>query len=252
MALSFDIGDPRHPRGHALLYFRNRDDGRIVATYMLVLPIQMDMGKYLPPLLASQLGSMVTESMGSSMNSLAAPPMPELVESMAELERLANLRGDDLVDGGTVSASDLASAMHQTAEAVQEYTGLYQQHLGSQSQPSELHSEDVTGGDVQRVLYELMSERDRLSDLSRLVGTLRFALERNDTAAAGEADSSMEVLQELLPEHHRVDKVRAAAHDLSDAGATLARLYLERCYKLLDEEYTVVQELERQIAAAEG
>jgi hypothetical protein len=253
MALTFDLGDPQRPCGHALLYFRDRDEGRIVATYVLVLPIQMDMGKYLPPLLASQLGGMISESMGSPMNSLAVPPMPEVVESVAELERLAQIRSDDLIDGGTMAASDPATAMQETAEAVHGYAGLYQQHLALQPKTPELHRADVPGSDdVQRVLYELMTERDRLAELSKQVGMLRFALERSDSNLASEADTSMEALQELLPERYWADKVCAAAHDLSDHGATLARLYLERCYKLLDEQYAAVEEIERQITAAEG
>ena len=252
MAITFDSGDPRHPRGHALLYFRDRDSNRVVATYLLVLPIQMDMGKYLPPLLASQLGSLVTESMAGSLNSFAAPPLPEAVESIGELERLAGIRGDDLVNGGTLSVSDLAAAMQETAEAVQAYAGIYQQYLDAQPTPAQIRSEDVSGGaDVQQVLYGLMSERDRLAELSKHVGMLRFALERDDAALASESDGSMQALEELLPERYWTPKVRAAAHDLSDRGASLAKLYLERCYKLLDEQYGAVEALERQIAQAQ-
>ena len=253
MALIFDSGDPRHPRGHALLYFRDRDSDRVVATYVLVLPIQMDMGKYLPPLLASQLGSLFTESMAGSLNSFAAPPLPEAVASIEELERLARLRGDDLVNGGTLPVSDLAAAMQETAEAVQAYAGLYQQYRDAQPAPAQVRSADVPGGaDVQRVLFELMSERDRLAELSKHVGMLRFALERDDAFLAGESDDSMQSLEEFLPDRYWAARVRAAAHDLSDRGATLAKLYLERCYKLLSEEYGAVRDLEQQIAATEG
>lgn len=251
MTISFEMGDSQHPRGHAVLYFRDRDDGRILASYVLVLPIKMDMGKYLPPLLASQLGSLMTESLSGPMTSFAAPPMPEVVESVESLERLANLRNDDLVSGGTIVGADVAMAMQATAEAAQDYAAHYKQHMDSQPQAAEARGEgSVGGGDVQRVLYELLSERDRLAELSKLVGTLRFALERGDAGLAHEAESSMRTLEELLPSRYWVARVRAAAQDLSERGATQVRLYVERCYKLLAEDYAAVEALEQQIAAA--
>ena len=111
MALTFEIGDPSFPKGHAIAYFRSGAD--VLATYVLVLPISMDMGKYLPPLLASQLGGMAGNLIGEGMGSFAAPPVPEQVESLDYLERLAHVRGDDLVSGGTVVLGDVAAAMSE-------------------------------------------------------------------------------------------------------------------------------------------
>ncbi|MEX2598037.1 MAG: hypothetical protein WD533_00095, partial [Dehalococcoidia bacterium] len=121
MALTFDIGESSRPRGHALLYFRNRASGEVLATYTIILPIKMDMGKYLPPLLASQLGGMTGELMGEGMTVFSAPPMPETVSGMAYLEDLAQRRGDDLVGGGDLASPDPAAAMQEAASAAQEY-----------------------------------------------------------------------------------------------------------------------------------
>ena len=249
MDLTFDLGNPRSPRGHALLYFHDRESREVVATYVLVLPVKMDIGKYIPPLLASQFGSVPMEE----LSTFAAPPMPERVESVVELERLAGLREDDLVYGGTLSLSDVAAAIQETHEAVQAYARLYQEHFSSQPDSIAASAEESgAGADVQRVVYQLLSERDRLGELSRLVGTVRFALDREDRELAKETDASLGALRELLPEQYWVDRVRTAAHDISDAGATLARLYIERWYKLLDQDFEAVQELERQIADTEG
>jgi hypothetical protein len=250
MTLSFDRGDSQRPRGHALLYFKDRDDGRILASYVLVLPIKMDMGKYLPPLLASQLGSLMTESLTGPINSFAVPPMPEVVEGVEALGRLAEIRGDDLVNGGAIAGTDVALAMQASAEAVQAYALLYKQHLDSQPRAEEVRGEEPGGADVQRVVYEMLSERDRLAELSKLVGTLRFALERGDAGLVHEAESSMGTLEELLPSRYWVARVRAAAQDLSEQGATLVKLYVERCYKLMAEDYAAVEALEQQITAA--
>ena len=253
MALTFDIGDADRPKGHAIVYFQSPTTSEVLATYVLILPIPMDIEKYLPPLLASQLGGMAGELMGEGMGSFAAPPVPESVESVDFLRNLATLRGDDLVSGGTVALGDPTAAMHEAGEAVQEYQRLYRQYADS-VQPAEaatqaLAPEGSAAGpaDVQRVLYELMSERDRLGELSKLIGTMRFAAGGGDTALVEETEAGLEALEQLLPEHYWIAKVRAAARDSSDAGALLAQVYVERAYKLADEDFAAVQLLEKRI-----
>ncbi len=252
MTLTFDIGDPDRPLGHAIVYFLSGPD--VLATYVVVLPVPMDMGKYLPPLLASQLGGMAGEALGAGMGSFAAPPAPEQVDGLPYLEELARLRGDDLVMGGNVTLGDIAAAMHEAAEAVQEYNRLYERHRDSvpahAPEPAAIAGEASV--DVQRMLYELLTERDRLGELSKLVGTLRFAQERGDTALVSESEASLEALERLLPMRYWTDRVRRAARDMSERGASLAQFYVERCYKLLDEDYAAVQDLERRITALEA
>ena len=259
MALTFEIGDPSAPKGHAIAYFRS--GAEILATYVLILPISMDMGKYLPPLLASQLGGMAGDIMGEGMGSFAAPPVPEQVESLDYLERLARVRGDDLVAGGSLASGDVAAAMSEAAEVVQEYARLYDTHtkLATSAPSGETLASDLReptpltagesddGGRVEHVLYELMTERDKLGELSKLVGTMRFATERNDTGLAEETDESIAALERVLPERYWAAKVRAAAKDVSYNGAMLAQLYVERCYKLLGDDFAAVQLLEKRI-----
>ena len=249
MDLTFDLGDPQRPRGHALLYFHARDSQQVVATYVITLPIQMDMGKYIPPLLASQFGGIQT----GELSAFAAPPLPEEVEGVAHLERLAELRQDDLVCGGTLPMSDIARAIQEANEAVQAYARRYQEHLSIEPQAAVGQAEEPSrGAEVQRVVYELLNERDRLGELSRLVGTMRFAVDREDRELVHETDASLEALQSLLPAQYWVDRVRAAAADVSETGTARAQLYVERCYKLMDQDFAVVQELERRITEAEA
>lgn len=254
MALTFDIGDADRPKGHAIVYFQSPATSELLATYVLILPIPMDIGKYLPPLLAAQLGGMAGEAMGEGMGSFAAPPMPEAVESVGFLRDLATLRGDDLVSGGSVVLGDPAAAMHETAEAVQEYQRLYRQYADTAGPPPKvprvLDAEGSTAGpaDVQRVLYELMNERDRLGELSKLVGAMRFAAGGGDSGLVEETEAGLEALEQLLPEHYWIGKVREAARDASEAGALLAQVYVERAYKLADEDFAAVELLEKRIA----
>ena len=255
MALTFEIGDESRPRGHALLYFGNPQTG-LLATYVVLLPVKMDMSKYLPPMLAAQLGGLAGEVLGEGGGSFAAPPIPEAVESVEPLRRLADLRGDDFVWGGDMVLGDLQSAMRQAAEAVHEYEALYQRYLDANptpaAPPTERSLPDGAGdadSSVQSVIYGLMSDRDRLAELSKLVGTMRFALESQDNALAEETNVSLQALGQALPERFWAERVRLAAGDPSGAGARLAQLYVERCYKLLDEDFAAVQTLEEQIAA---
>jgi hypothetical protein len=264
VSLTFEIGDSSSPRGHAIVYF-HAGGTDVLATYVLVLPIAMDMGKYLPPLLASQLGGMAAEAMGAGISSFAAPPVPEQVESIAYLEELAKRRGDDLIAAGDLVLGDMAAAVREASEAVQEYSRLYELYAGPvPSVPTEQpriqagNPGDGGGGqekgveNVQHVLYQLMSDRDRLGELSKLVGTMRFATDRGDSALVEETDASLGALEALLADHYWIAKVRRAAKDVSENGGRLAQLYVERCYKLLEDDYPAVSELERQIAELAG
>lgn len=259
MPLTFVLGHPLQPRGHALLFFE-RSDGpsTILATYVIVLPIRMNVGKYLPPLLASQLGALTEESLEDSLSSFAVPPVPEYVADVESLRRLALFRHDDLVDGGTIDGADLARCVQDTTSAAHAYAELYRLHLLERGELAGTAGVAVGGhghgendpAQVTRVLYELMTERDQLAELSRLVSTMRFALERDDVVLARETDASMAVLQDIAPERYWIDRIRRAAADLSDHSAHRAALYLDRCYKLLAQEYEAVADLEREIDRA--
>ncbi|MBV9327889.1 MAG: hypothetical protein JO352_29600, partial [Chloroflexi bacterium] len=99
--LTFQAGDPDRPRGHALVFFRDGDSpGEVWATYLVVAPIKMDLGKYIPAAFASQLSGQLSAAAPSAY---PLPPVPEKFEGgLAALDRLAHLRGDDLIDGGTL------------------------------------------------------------------------------------------------------------------------------------------------------
>ena len=55
MDLSFEIGDRNFPKGHALLYFVD-SLGDWYATYIVLLPVTVDVSKYVPPFLMNQVG----------------------------------------------------------------------------------------------------------------------------------------------------------------------------------------------------
>ena len=59
MDIVFDRGSKEEPKGHALLYFRSRSSlEEIWVTYTVILPITVDVTKYVPPFLMNQVGEL--------------------------------------------------------------------------------------------------------------------------------------------------------------------------------------------------
>src|SRR5216683_690642 len=141
--LTFRAGDADRPRGHALVFFRDADNAELVwATYLVVAPIKMDLGKYIPAAFASQLAGQLSAA-GPSAYPL--PPVPEKFDAgLAVLERLAELRDDDLIDGGTLRMSDPLYALQPVADIGQQYAEKCAAYLDSL--PAEPLREPVASG----------------------------------------------------------------------------------------------------------
>ena len=119
MAITFELGDPERPRGHALVFFRDAaDPQKVAASYVVALPLDVDIGKYVPPFLAGQLEGM---SM-SDMSSFTFPPAPEAVDGGLEwVLDMARARDDDVLDGGVANLSDATSVMTSLGQVAQQY-----------------------------------------------------------------------------------------------------------------------------------
>src|SRR5512146_3193245 len=104
MDLTFERGERDKPKGHALLYFRNpANQGEVLASYLVVPPVPLDLSKYMPPLFAGN----IPQSQLQPVSAIPLPPVPEVVESRAYLQQLAEARDDDLVYGGTLDPDDV-------------------------------------------------------------------------------------------------------------------------------------------------
>jgi len=269
MDLVFDRGDSQHPRGHALLYFRvDTEPDKVYATYVVTLPVKSDLTKYVPPFLASHLGNMPL----SDLSAFAMPPVPEAVNSFGELERLSQLREDDLVYGGSMFSFDLPRMMETATEAVQVYSSLCSEALGMISTPAEGAAEAIgeelretleaaavpetepepepepdDSLNVNEVLFSFMSESDKLGELSRLLGRLRFAVDGADQSEADEVGAEITVLARHLPENFKVSDLLNVAKDNSERSSQLAKLYIDRCFRLSAGDAGAATELDAQI-----
>ena len=183
MDIEFERGNDQEPKGHALIYFRNSSDpDEIWAAYLVILPILVDVSKYVPPFLMNQMGELGPKD----LSAFAFPPAPEKVEGLSRLEELAAARDDDLLFGGTVNPSDIPTMMMYVNEAVQRYAGKYSELVASRWSEEPALDEGASGLGVNEVLYELMSDADKLSELTKLVGKLRFAVEGGENALVKE------------------------------------------------------------------
>ena len=263
MDLTFERGDSQRPRGHALVYFRvDTEPDKLYASYIVVLPVKADFGKYVPPFLASHLGNLPL----NDFSAFAMPPVPEEVGGHGELERLSDQRQDDLVFGSSMFSFDLPRMMEAITDAVQSYSQLcadfYDRQglagaasaevLPSASGQVENTEPEDTSFSVNEVLFGLMSERDKLAELSNLLGKLQFAQEGRDENMAGEVTEEITALSRHLPEEFQVLNLLAAAREATGRGSRLAQLYLDRCFRLSDGDTATAQSLEAQIRELRG
>jgi hypothetical protein len=247
--LTFRAGNPDRPRGHALVFFRDGDSAdNVWATYLVVAPIKMDLGKYIPAAFASQLAGQLSAA-GPSAYPL--PPVPEkFEEGLNALERLAELRNDDLIDGGTLRMSEPLYALQPVADIGTQYAEACATYFARQSLQEPV-AERVTSGassvDVDDLLLQVMPDRDKVGRLARLTGTLRYAMAGGDTRLVDETLNDMQRIARHLSEKYHPTELIAAARSSEPRGAQLTELYLERCYRLVDEDYAAMADLDSKI-----
>jgi hypothetical protein len=260
MTLEYHIGDSTKPTGHALIYFQDGSKPDLVgAAYVVILPVSVDITKYVPPFLAGQV-----EQLGSGdMSSFAFPPAPEPVPSEAWLRETAQKRGDDLLFGGVVKLDDVTALMEVVAGISAEYAAQYDSLTSvpstsdsQQSGSNALNGEPITEGsapapaaDVNDVMYGLMSEPDLLTELTTLMGRFQYESSGGDTAGARESEAKIRAIAKHVPENRRIDLLIEAATDGRAESAKRAQLYLERAFAMYREDYTRVHVIEQEIQA---
>ena len=246
MDIQFESGSPERPKGHALLYFIDSGDPSAVwATYLMVLPITVDVSKYVPPFLMNQVGELGAKE----LSAFAFPPAPEKLSNREELEKLAGARDDDILFGGPVNSSDVTTAMMAVNEAIQQYSDLCGRGVVLDAEGGD---EPREGSAVNEVLYGLMSDGDKLNELTKLVSRLRFAVEGPEGGLVKETEDEIGLLAQHLPPSHSIDLLVKAVKLSDPRGAQLADLYLQRCYHLTYEAYVELGRVEERIRALEA
>ena len=252
MSIDYHRGDWVRPKGHAFIYLRNSlDHEEVWATYVVVLPITVDLTKYVPPFLMNQIGEMDAKD----LSAFAFPPAPERVSGYDAIERMAEVRDDDILYVGTHNPSDVTGALGRVSEAVQSYSEEYAQIAGSPTEGSEATDDkdaDVEELSVSDVLYGLMSDSDKLSELSKLIGRLRFAVDGSDDRLISETESEIALVANHLPQSHNITQLVEAVKSNDSRSAELADVYLQRSYHLVHEDYAKLTAIEGRIKELES
>ena len=242
MNLDFRIGDATRPRGHALAYFESFD-GQVLATYLVIAPITMDLAKYIPPMFSAQMAAFTTQE----ITAMPLPPMPEPYPGgVQELERLANLRDDDLIFCGPIDPRQMERLLMVASDAGQSYVALYKS-WHSRAPVTSDSSPLASALEVGDVMLSLMSEFDRITEIARMISKLRFAVETTDPAMTEDTIAEMRQVGEHLAPKFRITELIEAASGKGVTAARLAELYLERCFKLAAEEYGEIPGIEAEI-----
>ena len=180
------------------------------------------------------------------MSAFAFPPAPEQVEGYDYLVDLAKKRQDDLLDGGEVTGTDVSSSMMKVNDVVQEYLELYEETYGIEALTL-VESESASDLHVNDVLYSMMTEPDRLNELTKLVGRLRYAVESSEESIVKEVQSDINALSGYLPVSFQIQNLLEWAGKVSDQSSYMTDLYLKRCFHLSREEYKELGEVEARI-----
>jgi hypothetical protein len=255
--LTFELGSPDRPRGHALFYVRtSADPDAVLVSYLVVLPVSVDVTRYLPPFLTQSLGGSMGGMMGDQ-GAIAWPPIPETFESAGRLRALAEVRGDDLIFGGTVNAEQVEALMHAASQAASEYYERYARDTLASVEavaPAGAVAEHDAPSDlsVDEVLYSLLGDRERLGELVKLVGVLRDAVERRDPRGVDSAAEDVRRLGRHLAAKYQIDALLDAAQMSGERGRRLTELYVERCYRVVNEDYAGLESVDAQIRSLQG
>ena len=244
MDLIFQKGSKESPKGHALLYFTNKDNpSEIWGTYIITLPIQVDIKKYMPPFLLNDSNSLNS----SDFNSFAFPPSPELIGPIEIVQDLAEVRDEDLIDGGNIDINDSANNMMKINEILSQYLNLYLNNNAKKIE--EIDGNESENSNVNSLMYEFMNVNDRMTELSKLLSKLLFAIENSQDTLITECEKDIESLSTFYPENHKINKI--VEYTKIKNKSKIAELYFKRCLYLAKENYGKVEECEKLIEQQE-
>ena len=85
-----------------------------------------------------------------------------------------------------------------------------------------------------------------------MISQARYAIEVSDRSALDSASRDLQRIARSLPAKYRADQLVDAALRSDAVGPRLAELYLQRAFKLADEDYISIPPLDEQIRVLQG
>ena len=222
------------------------------ACYLVILPIDMDIAKFIPPFMSGPLGKVGN----MDMNCIVLPPMPQEAPGLEWLEIIAEQRNDDLICGGTQRLDDVNHIMLVLHSMTESYKALCDSFFDPYHADTETEWADstVSGisesalGNPNALSYANKSEEGLLQELTALLGAIRYAVQGSDSKGIEQATSNLRAIAELLPDNRKINTLVKLAVSQFPNADKLAALYLDRAYALFHENYLQVREIEEQIS----
>ena len=123
--------------------------------------------------------------------------------------------------------------------------------LFNSKQVSDISIDTDIGTDVNEVIYSLMNDRDKLEELTKLIGKLRYAAEDSGGRLSQETEEQIKLLSKHLSKNHEISKIIEAVKGSDNAGHKLADLYLQRSFHLINESFADLSKIEKEIKKLE-
>ena len=139
--------------------------------------------------------------------------------------------------------------MMKVNDVVQAYLELYEDETGFVEGESKVPIPEKTDYQVNDIMYSMMSEADKLGELTKLVGRMRYAIESDEETLVDETEADLTALSSYLPDTFQLPILIEWACKEGQRASDIANLYLRRCYHLSLEEYEDLGKVEEQIKA---
>ena len=164
------------------------------------------------------------------------------------MQDLAELRDEDLIEGGNIDIHDSANNMMKINEILSQYLNLY---LNNNSKSIEkIDEKESENSNVNSLMYEFMNVNDRMTELSKLLSKLLFAIGNSQDSLIAECEKDIESLSSFYPQNHKINKI--VEYTKIKNKSEIAELYFKRCLYLAKENYEKVEEYEKLIEQQEN
>lgn len=244
--MRFERGNEESPKGHVIIYWE--ESGKYHATYLAISPTELS-----PDYIESRLDGLKSEFLlgedeikevkerledfikktGPPKPVTIHPPLP--IRDIKNLKRIAEIRDDDLIP--------IFYSSQELFSTVAEYYERY-----SKAVSTLIPEFQIPSLNVEEVMLSIYPEKDKLQYLTKLVGRLRDYVSIGDNKSIN--DSINEILnmgRYINSDKYRLKELANAAQIKGERGDKLAALYLERCFKLSDEDYGALRKLDETI-----
>lgn len=225
--LIWERGSKDKPRGRAVIYWSTPSG--YYASYLAIPPFDIN-----PEYVKQFAPSNVREEMEGkrALVTPITPPFP--IDDIDRVKRRAEENDDDILNAGMLHSLSLSNIEDELAKVADEYCEYW-------SRTQEIPSKRIEI-DKDEAIYSILSNEERLRELSRLIGAFRegYAVE-----------SDLRKLMKYIDKVNEVELMEAT-RVRGKEGIELCELYLMKYRMLYSEDYRNLKNVEDRIKAIWG